>query len=50
MWGKGGRVCGGENSVGSYRKFVIEVVVCGFFSVNVEPFYGVEVWAFLVEL
>jgi len=41
---------GVKNSVGGYRVFVIWVIAGGVFFVNVEPFYGVKVWAFLVEL
>ena len=35
---------------GGYRVFIIEVIVGGSFFVYVEPFCGVKVWAFLVEL
>jgi hypothetical protein len=36
--------------IGGYRVFIIEVIVGGGFFVDVEPFYGVKVWAFLMEL
>ena len=30
--------------------YVTEMIMGGSFFVNVEPFYGVKVWAFLMEL
>ena len=35
---------------GGYRVFIIEVIVGGGLFVDVEPFYGVMVWIFLMEL
>ena len=39
-----------KDSVGGYRVYVTEMIMGGSFFVNVEPFYGVKVWAFLMEL
>jgi len=35
-------------SVGGYRVFIVEMIVDGGFFVDMESFYSVEAWAFLM--